>query len=89
MTWATGFRVQVYPVAVCRQNAHLCRFDLHYISSWYSPRSGAGSFLLTDNRSSESVTEPTPDLGRPIAVYRIGPIKMYTYPYDIAARIVS
>ena len=89
VTWATGFRVQVYPVAVCRQNAHLCRFDLHYISSWYSPRSGAGSFLLTDNRSSESVTAPTPDLGRPIAVYRIGPIKMYTYPYDIAARIVS
>ena len=89
VTWATGFRVQVYPVAICRQNAQLCRFDLHYISSWYSPRSGAGSFLLTDNRSSESVTAPTPDLGRPIAVYRIGPIKMYTYSYDIAARIVS
>jgi hypothetical protein len=89
VTWATGFRVQVYPVAVCDQNAHLCHFDLHYISSWYSPRSGSGSFLLTDNRSNESVTAPTPDLGRPTAVYRIGPIRMYTYSYDLAARISS
>ncbi|HUA70428.1 MAG TPA: hypothetical protein VMA96_05090 [Solirubrobacteraceae bacterium] len=89
VTWATGFRVHVYPVAVCDQNAHLCRFDLHFISSWYSPRPGTGSFLLTDDRSSQSVTVPTPDLGRPTAVYRIGPIKMYTYPYDLAARIVS
>ncbi len=89
VTWATGFRVHVYPVAVCDQNAHLCRFDLHYISSWYSRRPGGGSFLLTDNRSNESVTVPTPDLGRPISVYRIGPIKMYTYSYDLAARIVS
>jgi len=89
MTWATGFRVQVYPVAVCDRNTRLCRFDLHYISSWYSPRPGTGSFLLTDDRSSQSVTMPTPDLGRPTAVYRIGPISMYTYPYDLAARIVS
>jgi hypothetical protein len=89
VTWATGFRVQVYPVSVCDQNAHLCRFDLHFISSWYAPRPGAGSFLLTDDRSSQSVAVPTPDLGRPTAVDRIGPIKMYMYPYDLAARIVS
>jgi hypothetical protein len=89
VTWATGFRVQVYPVAVCDQNARLCRFDLHFISSWYSPRSGTGSFLLTDDRSNESVAAPTPGLGHPTAVYRIGPIKMYTYPYDLAARIMS
>jgi hypothetical protein len=89
VTWATNFRVQVYPVAVCDQNAHLCRFDLHFISSWYEPRPGTGSFLLTDDRSNESVIRPTPDLGRPKAVYRIGPIKMYTYPYDLAARIAS
>jgi hypothetical protein len=89
VTWSTGFRIQVYPVAVCDQNAHLCRFDLHFISSWYSPRPGTGSFLLTDDRSNESVTTPTPDLGHPSAVYRIGPIKMFTYPYDLAARIVS
>jgi hypothetical protein len=89
VTWATGFRVQVYPVSVCDRNAHLCRFDLHFISSWYSPRPSTGSFLLTDDRSSQSVTMPTPDLGRPTAVYRIGSIKMYTYSYDLAARIVS
>jgi hypothetical protein len=89
VTWSTKFRVQVYPVAVCDQNARLCRFDLHFISSWYEPRPGTGSFLLTDSRSNESVTKPTPDLGHPTAVYRIGPITMYTYPYDLASRIVS
>jgi hypothetical protein len=89
VTWTSRFRVQVYPVAVCDQNARLCRFDLHFISSWYEPRSRTGSFLLTDDRSNESVTKPTPDLGRPTAAYRIGPITMYTYPYDLASRIVS
>jgi len=89
VTWTTGFRVQVYPVAVCDQDAHLCRFDLHFISSWYSPRPRTGSFLLTDERSSQSVIVPTPDLGPPTAVYRIGSIKMYAYPYDLAARIQS
>jgi hypothetical protein len=87
MTWATGFGVQTYPVAVCDQDAHLCRFDLHFISSWYEPRPRTGSFLLTDDRSSESVTAPTPDLGRPTAVHRIGAITMYSYPYDLARRI--
>jgi hypothetical protein len=89
VTWATRFRVQVYPVAVCDGGARLCRFDLHFISSWYEPRPGTGSFLLTDNSSSQSVTTPTPDLGRPTAVYRIGSITMYAYRYDLAARIVS
>jgi hypothetical protein len=87
VTWATSFRVQVYPVSVCNQGATLCRFDLHFISSWYEPRPHVGSFLLVDDRTSESVTAPTPDLGRPSAVYRIGPIKMYAYPYDLAAKV--
>jgi hypothetical protein len=89
VTWATHLRVRVYPVAVCDQGEHLCRFDLHIISSWYWPRARTGSFLLVDNRSSESVSAPTPGLGRPQAVYRIGPIRMYVYRYDLASRIVS
>ena len=87
VTWATAFRVQVYPVSVCNQGANLCRFDLHFISSWYEPRPHTGSFLLVDDGTSESVMAPTPDLGHPTAVYRIGPITMYTYGYDLAAKM--
>jgi hypothetical protein len=87
ITWATSFRVQVYPVSVCDQNAHLCRFDLHVISSWYTPRPGVGSFLLTDPLL-PNVSAPTPDLGPPTAIYHIGRVTMYTYPYDLAAKVV-
>lgn len=86
ITWSTGIRVQVNPVSVCDQNAHLCRFDLHVISSWYTPRPGARSFLLTDP-SLSNLSSPTPDLGPPTATYRIGKITMYVYPYDLASKI--
>jgi len=87
ITWASRFRVRVYPVSVCAQNAHLCPFDLHTISSWYTPHPGVRSFLLTDS-AIPLVPSPTPDLGRPSAVYRVGNLTMYVYPYDLAARIV-
>ena len=88
VTWATGFRVKVYPVSVCDQRQHLCRFDLHFISSWYWPRAHTGSFLLTDPALSNVWIRPS-DLGRPTAVYRVGRVTMYVYPYDLAARIRS
>ncbi|HEV3128689.1 MAG TPA: hypothetical protein VGY32_06885 [Solirubrobacteraceae bacterium] len=86
ITWGTHYRVQVYPVSVCDQGKHLCQFDLHYISSWYTPRAGIRSFLLTDRRT-RLLLRPTPDLGRPDAVYRIGQATMYVYPYDVAQRL--
>jgi hypothetical protein len=88
ITWATHLRVQVFPVSVCDQNAHLCRFDLHVIGSWYRPRPGIRSFLLIDP-AQPLVPSPTPDLGPPAAVYHVGRIVMYVYPYDLAMRIVS
>jgi len=88
ITWATGFRVHVYPVSVCDQRKHLCRFDLHFISSWYSPRPHTGSFLLTDPALANVWTR-TPDLGRPSSVYRLGQLTMYVYPYDLAKRIIG
>jgi hypothetical protein len=88
ITWATGFRVLVYPVSVCDQRKHLCRFDLHFISSWYRPRPHTGSFLLTDP-SLPNVWTRTPDLGRPSSVYRLGQVTMYVYPYDLAKRIIG
>ena len=88
ITWATGFRVHVYPVSVCDQRKHLCRFDLHFISSWYSPRAHTGSFLLTDPELANVWTR-TPDLGHPSSVYRLGRVTMYVYPYDLAKRIIG
>jgi hypothetical protein len=76
----------VYPVSVCDQGKHLCPFDLHYISSWYGPRAGIRSFLLTDTRT-RLLISPTPDLGRPDAVYHLGQATMYVYPYDVAQRL--
>lgn len=88
ITWATRFRVQVYPVSICDQGKNLCRFDLHFISSWYTPRQGIGSFLLTDPQL-PNVSAPTPDLGPPTAVYHIGRFTMYVYPYDLATKILA
>ena len=87
ITWASRFRVRVYPVSVCVQNAHLCPFDLHTISSWYAPHPGVRSFLLTDS-AIPLVPSPTPDLGPPSAVYDVGKVTMYVYPYDVATKIV-
>ncbi|MGO9909095.1 MAG: hypothetical protein ACLP4R_05425 [Solirubrobacteraceae bacterium] len=87
ITWATAFRVEVYPVSVCNGGANLCRFDLHFISSWYEPRAHVDSFLLVDDLTNESINAPTPDLGRPVAVYRIGQLAMYAYGYDIATKV--
>jgi hypothetical protein len=87
ITWATAFRVQVYPVSICNDGANLCRFDLHFISSWYEPRAHLDSFLLVDDLTKQSIDAPTPDLGRPMAVYRIGRLAMYAYGYDIATKV--
>jgi len=86
VTWGTHYRVQVYPVSVCDRGAHLCPFDLHVISSWYQPRPGIRSFLLTDGRT-RLLLKPTPDLGPPSAVYHLGQATMYVYPYDLAQRL--
>jgi len=87
ITWASAFHVQVYPVSVCNGGANLCRFDLHFISSWYEPRAQVDSFLLVDDLTNESVNAPTPDLGRPVAVYRVGQVSLYAYGYDIARKV--
>ena len=70
ITWATDFRVDVFPVSVCNGGANLCRFDLHFISSWYGPSAHREASCWSMTGTSESMTAPTPDLGRPIAVYR-------------------
>jgi hypothetical protein len=84
ITWATRLRVQVYPVAPCGPT--LCRFNLHTIDSWYTPRPGVRSFLLADPSLPVAVS-PTANLGPPSATYHLGPMTMYVYPYDLAGKI--
>jgi hypothetical protein len=89
ITWATHLRVKVFPVEDCDGNQHLCVFELHLISSWYTPRPDTKTFLLSDSDPAYSgwPSAPTPDLGKPIAVHQIGAVTMYVYPYDIASRL--
>jgi hypothetical protein len=89
ITWATHLRVKVFPVDDCDGNQHLCAVELHLITSWYSPRPGAKTFLLSDPAYPSIPSAPTPDLGKPIAVHQIGSVTMYVYSYDIAARLFA
>jgi hypothetical protein len=84
MTWATHFRIRVYPVRKCGRS--LCQFYEHVISSWYIPRPSTRSFLLQDPTLPARVS-PSPAFGDPSAVYRVGEMTMYLYPYDLASKI--
>jgi hypothetical protein len=89
ITWATHLRVKVFPVDDCNGNQHLCAFELHLITSWYSPRPGAKTFLLSNPAYPAVPSAPTPDLGKPIMVHQLGSVTMYVYSYDIAARLFA
>jgi hypothetical protein len=84
ITWATHFAVKVYPVQAC--GPALCPVSLHYITSWYIPRRGRRSFLISDPTQPGS-TLSVPSLGSPTAVYHIGALTMSVYAYDIASRM--
>ena len=88
LTWATGVRVQVFPVQPC--GARLCPFYLHTISSWYSPGPDARTFLIVDRAtqgSYRSVTEPSSAFGRALERVRIGDLTVYVYDHDLAAAL--
>ncbi len=83
--WSSHFHIRAYPVQDCAPN--LCWSYLHMITSWYTtPRPGQRSFLISDATQTVS-SAPTPNLGKPAAVQQIGPLTIYVYPYDIAARM--
>ena len=89
ITWSTHLGVKVFPVDDCDGNQHLCASELHLITSWYKPRPGTRTFLLSDSTYPSPGSAPTPDLGAPSAVHQIGPVTMYVYPYDIASRLFA
>jgi hypothetical protein len=88
LTWSTHFRLKVYPVMACINNAVLtdCRFYLHMVTSWYTPRPGERTFLIIDSAKPDPVV--TTPFGTPSAEYQVGAMTMLVYPYDIAQKIV-
>ena len=87
LTWGTHGRVIVRPLVECAgpQGTELCPGFQAYVPSWYVPRQRR-TFLLIDADEREIITPPA-NLGKPLAVYAFGSMRMYIYPYDIAARL--
>jgi hypothetical protein len=86
LTYATGMKVDVFPVAPC--GSTLCPFYLNTISSWYTPRAGIGSFLIVDAASQSSylpVTKTLGVFGNPAAIKKFGDLTVYVYRHDIAS----
>jgi hypothetical protein len=87
LTWSSREAVRVRPVFACENpaGADLCIFSEETVASWYAP-ARRNTFLLVD--SNEGYLESLPrGLGRRLAGYEFGTMKMYVYPYDIASRL--
>jgi hypothetical protein len=89
LTWNAGDGpLRVYPVIECSPDHQLCPATFHRISTWYRPRPGTRTFLVLDAAlRMEKPTGLDPRLGPPAAVDRVGPLTVYTFDYDIAARM--
>jgi hypothetical protein len=87
LTWNTHGRVTVRPLMECEnpEGAGVCAFYLVAVPSWYVPERRR-TFLLVDSEESWVSKLPS-DLGRPLAMYTFGAMRMYIYPYDIASRV--
>jgi hypothetical protein len=87
LTWNTHGRVTVRPLMECPNpaGANVCQFYIASIRSWYTPQQ-RHSFLLIDSEEPWVSSLPR-GLGRPLASYAIGAVRMYIYPYDIASRV--
>ncbi len=91
VTWEAHLRVEAYPLAPCKASpSGQCRFNGVQISSWYTPRANARSFLITDTRPGVpgEVTAPPGAFGTPVAAALVGDgLGVYVYDHDIAAAI--
>jgi hypothetical protein len=67
----------------------LCPFYIS-ISSWYTPRPGVHTYLLTDARGAlpgGDIVVPPSEFGKPIAKATYGPFGVFVYRYDLASRL--
>jgi len=89
LTWGTHYGVTVRPVVECptQQGIVLCPGFQAYVPSWYVPQRRR-TFLLMEANGVDLRSMPT-NLGKPLAVYAFGSMRMYIYPYDIASRFAG
>jgi hypothetical protein len=89
VTWSEHDKVLVRPLEQCANadpsGSDICPFFLMRSPFWYVPKRRR-TFLIVDPNELYVISLP-PGLGTPIATYRLGPITMYVYPYDIASRL--
>jgi hypothetical protein len=86
LTWSSGNRVLARPVMTCQSptGANICPFYMERVPTWYVPRQRR-TFVLLD--AAEVWLDALPEgLGRPLAAFAIGPVRMYIYSYDVASR---
>jgi hypothetical protein len=87
LTWSSREHVLVRPVFPCYSphSSALCVFSQETVASWYKPQARR-TFLLVE--AGEYYVGFLPGgLGKPLAGYAFGPMRMYIYPYDLAARL--
>ncbi len=87
MTWNSDGQLRVRPLMECSnpQGTDLCPFYMAAVPSWYVPAE-RHTFLLVDGEETWVHTLPA-GLGKPLATYAIGAMRMYVYPYDLATRL--
>ena len=84
-------RVAVYPLITC--GSSLCPYPYHKINTWYLPRSLTRSFFIVDSRllrlrAYGALTSPPSAWGPPQQVVRLGPLTIYVYSYNLAAKLL-
>ena len=82
-TFQTHAALRVYPIFVC--NGTVFGGALSEINTWYRPKAGTRSFVITQSGSSFASTSP--QFGAPLATYSIGPYSVYVYGHDVAANL--
>ena len=88
VTWETHLRVRLYPLEACPTPGGVCPFSNNQISSWYTPKPGMRTFLLTDARPNvpDAIATPPASFGKPLASETIGEgLTVYVYGHDVAA----
>jgi hypothetical protein len=88
-TWATRFKVKVFPVWPCPlRPGSVCQRPLSSISAWFIPRPGTRTFLITGAQS-PAIPTPPATFGPALATATFGPYTVRVYGHDVAAQILQ
>jgi riboflavin transporter FmnP len=86
LTWDSHAELQVFPIYAgfgCPRET--CRFPIMSVSSWYAPRDGVRSFVVTHPPATYTQLATLPrGAGRPIAQAQFGSLGVSVYDHDVA-----